>query len=376
MNMRQFALALAASLGAAQALAGTLGAFDFSTAPGATTTVAPISPQVTYAKPTEVLKTFAAFNVGSGPYLLLNNSGNTLNNITITFTATVTDGAETLKLFDPATYLAGLPAGCTYPTGAAPSVTITCKLRQYKAGDSFPAFTVFYEAPAKVTNGVADEPNTDSVRLDIRVVYAEGTNGGNPRPNSVVNVTDGGVVTLGTENPTLVKSAVPLAGSTLFTGVGVTTLGAVATTSDPWTTTVIVPSNFTAPTGTYTVATIDEPPSDVPLASDLFTKESTKLTIPGAFASLTILLRRDVSTIAPKANIGSARVYYSANTDGTDLGIELFACTPAGPSPGVPCIKSRTEYTKQVVRQRRLSSAWEGDWEFEILALDNGRYSQ
>lgn len=354
--------------GAPSTLAGTVGAFDFSLAPGATTTVAPISPEVTYSKPTEVLKTFVAFNVGSGAYLLRNVSGNTINDITITFTATVTDGAETLKLFDPANYLAGLPAGCTYPTGAANPLPITCQVRQYKAGDSFPAFTVFYEAPAKVTNGVADDPDTDQVRLDIRVVYAEGTNGGNPRPNSVINVTDGGVVTLGTENPTLVKSAVPKAGSTLFTGVG-----AVATEADPWTTTVVVPANFTVGTGTYTVATIDEPPSDVPLASDLFTKQATKLTIPGTFASLTILLRRDASTIAPKAKIGSARVYYSPDTSGTDLGTELFSCaTTGGPAPGVPCINRRTEYTKRSAP----SPAWEGDWEFEILALDNGRYSQ
>jgi hypothetical protein len=371
MRFCKLAVTLVALIAVApQALAGTAGAFDFS----AVTTV---SNRVTYSKPAEQLKTFVAFNVGAGDYLLKNIAGNTLNDITITFSATVTDGAETLKLVDPATYLAGLPAGCSYPSGAANPLVITCRLRQYKAGDSLPPFTVFYEAPAKVTQTqapfVGDADGTDRVKLDIRVVYAEGTNGGNPRPNSVVDVPmpDGAAAVLGTENPLLVKSAVPKAGGTLFTGVGVTTLGAVATATDPWTTTVIVPANFSAPTGNYTVATIAET-SDVPLASNLFTKESTQLTIPGSFSSLRILLRRDVSTIAPKAKIDSARIYYSPNTAGTDLGTELFACTLAGPSPGVPCINRRTEYTKR----NAPSSAWEGDWEFEILALDNGRYSQ
>jgi hypothetical protein len=352
--------------GASQTLAGTVGAFEFSN-------VTAISPQVTYSKPAESLTTYVAFQVGSGGFLLKNTSGNTLNDITITFTARVTDGAETLQLFDPATYLAGLPAGCSYGTGAANPLVITCRLRQYKAGDSFPPFNVFYEAPAKVIQGVADADGTDLVKLDIRVVYAEGTNGGNPRPNSVIDVPmpDANAAVLGTENPLLVKSALPNSQSTLFTGVGIAQLGAVATATDPWTTTVVIPANFSAPTGNYTVATIAEALSDVPLASNLFTKESTQLTIPGSFSSLRILLRRDVSTIAPKAKIDSARVYYSPNTTGTDLGTELFACTPAGPAPGVPCIKSRTEYTKR----NAPSPAWEGDWEFEVLALDNGRYA-
>lgn len=399
MNHSESVALLAAALFGASisASAGTVGAFDFSTAPAASTVVAPISDQVTYAKPGETLKTFIGFNVGSGAYLLKNVSGNTINDITITFTATVTDGAEKLKLFDTATYLAGLPAGCTYPTGdtnplaIANPLTITCKLRQFKAGDSFPAFTVFYEAPAKVTNDVADAAGTDQVKLDIRVVYAEGTSGGNPRPNSVVNVTDGGVVTLGTENPTLVRSAVPKAGSTLFTGVGVTTLGAVATASDPWTTTVIVPANFTVPTGNYTLATIEEASTptgtgtiDCTLASNLSNCSSTTLTIPGSFAKLIIFLRRDASTLVfpNKPNeINSAKVFYSlpAQPDPRVMyPLDVPACTDTTygvlPQIGIPCIKARKRYTNS--NSPTPSTEWLRDWEFEIWALDNGKYAQ
>ena len=82
-------------------------------------------------------------------------------------------------MFDPTTYLGGLP-GCSYPSAASlGSLTITCQIKQFRAGAEFPAFRIVYEAPSKVTNGTADAVDTDKVKLDVRITYAEGTNGGN-----------------------------------------------------------------------------------------------------------------------------------------------------------------------------------------------------
>lgn len=375
------------------AIAGTLDAFQFSDAPGAATTVAAISNRVTYAKPGETLKTFVAFNVGSGAYLLKNGSGNTINNTTLRFTATVTDGSELLKLFDPATYLAALSAaGCVIPTAAANPLVITCAIRQLKAGDSFPAFTVFYEAPAKVTGGtgVGDPVDSDKVKLDINVTYAESDNGGNPQPNSVIDkpMLEADAVTLGTDNPSFVRSAVPKAGSSLFTGAR-----GVATSTDKWTTTVVVPPDFVVPTGSYTTAEIAETVTDVAnancasIAANLLTCSASTLTIPGAFAALKIYFRRDASTLVNPnrpGDINSAKIFYAnpaqpnPQIGAANYPIEVPACsvTTYGPlpQPGIPCINKRTRFTNSNLPGN--DPQWLKDWEFEIFAVDNGRYEQ
>jgi hypothetical protein len=393
-NVRLSLLAMGTMLAATNAaMAGTLGAFQFSDAPGALTTAAAISSRVTYANPGETLKTFVAFNVGSGDYLLKNDSGNTINNTTLKFTATVTDGDELLRLFDAATYLSGLSAaGCSIPTGAANPLVITCAIKQLKSGDSFPAFTVFYEAPAKVTGGagVGDADDSDKVKLDINITYAESDNGGNPLPNSVINkpMLDVDAVTLGTDNPSFVRSAVPKAGSSLFTGAR-----GVATSTDKWTTTVVVPPDFVVPTGTYTTAEIAETVTDVAnascssIAADLLTCSSSTLTIPGTFAALKIYFRRDASTLVnPNRpnDINSAKIFYSnpaqpnVQIGAGNYPIELPACnvTTYGPlpQPGIPCINKRTRYTNSNLPGN--DPRWLKDWEFEIFAVDNGKYEQ
>ena len=392
MSQRQSAVILAAAiLGiVTSASAGTFGAFDFSNAPDASTTVAAISDRVTYAKPGELLKTFVAFNVGSGGYLIKNVSGNTINDVKITFTARVTDLNEKLQVFDAGTYLTALQGlGCNIPTTLANPLVISCQVRQLRAGDTFPPFTVFYTAPPKLTggDGVGDAANSDLVSLDLKVVYAEGGNGGNPTRNSIIEIPmlDANAVKLGTDNPLSVRSPVPKSGSTLFTGVG-----AVATLNDPWTTTVIVPPDFVAPTGTYTTAEIQEsPPTTIvtadctSIASNLTNCNASRLTIPGSFTRLTIYLRRDASTLAypNKPNeIYIAKIFYSNPSHDAGVGypLEVPACTDTSyngslplPLPGIPCINKRTRYTKS----NSPTSEWLNDWEFEIFALDNGQYS-
>jgi hypothetical protein len=356
-------------LTAAMSSAGTLGAFEFSNAPNSTKTVGAISDEVTYAKPSESLKTFVAFNVGSGN-LLTNVSGNTVNNATIKFIASVTDRFETLKLHRPSFYLNGLP--CSYPLTAQPgTLVITCTVRQFKAGATFPAFSVFYEAPAKVDlNGVGDAPGTDFVRLDIEVTYSEGTSGGNPQPNNSVAVTDGETVTLGTFNPTLVKSAVPTDGGSFFTGQFGVTLD-----SDRYATKVTLPSSAKS-----SRATIEETNWCTAPEQNFFRNcWQTNLTIEEADSAsttsifdpyLTIILRQDANNIVPGTKIESVVLLYSE--DGVSNFVPVDDCaSPTTPrTDGKPCIAQRKHYKNRSVPG--WTADLDNDFEWGLINIRNG----
>jgi hypothetical protein len=355
------------------ALAGTFGAFEFSDAPSANTVVAAISDRVTYSKPAESLTTYVAFNVGSGPFLFKNISGNTINRVTITFTATVTDSAEKLKLFAPQVYLAGLP-GCTFPLTAQNALSFSCTIAQAKAGDSFPSFTVFYEAPAKVTggSGVGDAPDTDKVKLDIRVAYAERDNGGNPQPNSVVTIPMETIdaVTLGTENPTLVKTAVPKSGGAFFTGIS-----AVTTDNDRFATKLSVPEAVKV-----SKAQIDEQTCGDGV-NFFFTCWQAVLTIQDTAAEppvptnfspnyLTIVVRQDAKNIRPGTKIDSVLIDY-INDDGVAYPAIGDCASPTTPrTDGIPCIAARKHYKNRSVSG--WTTALDGDFEWTLLNIKNG----
>ena len=129
---------------------------------------------------------------------------------------------------------------------------------------------------------------------------------------------------------------------------------------------------------TYTTADVLEETIATPLAPNLADQSSSRLTIPGQFAQLVIKLRRDASTLLKGAKIASARVSYD-DPSHPDARVvypyEVLPCTDTTygtlPQPGIPCIRTRTEYTKK----NAPTADWVGDWEFEILANDNGRYT-
>jgi len=273
------------------ALAGTLVSSDvFAGAGIVTTQVAPLSLNVTYsipattspAKPALVTYVGYAVNIRSDP-----TNTNTINNVRFTATTSVTDSTEKAT-FDSAEGATCVP---TNPDGTS----IECTIGQLRAGQTYPTFAVFFRAPEKATTA----PLVDEVAFSGITYYAEGTGGvDNSIPQNSTVSWSSLPVTLGTTNPTVVKSAVPKNGGTLFTGDG-----AVATSTDTWTTTVSVP-----PTAAYTTADIAETVSPLTCAPDLLTCSTTTLKIPGSFAQLVITLRRDVSTIAKSAKISSARV--------------------------------------------------------------------
>jgi hypothetical protein len=355
--LKSAALFVAASVGVStSALAG---------AGNVTTVVTPLSGAVTYSRSATnslpALNTYIGYRVTIASAL---TNTNTINNVVFTGTISVADLDEVAEFVSS--------DGATCQTTANPPLapsnarSISCPIGQLRAGQTFPTFAVFFKAPAKDT---VTPTISDSVAFSGTTYYAEGT-GGVPQStpqNSTVPWTTASV-TLGTTNPTVVKSGVQKTGGTLFTGDG-----AVATATDPWTTTVVVPTGFTAPDGaTYTSAEINETEGLPTCAGDLLTCNISQLTIPGTFAKLVITLRRDVSTIAKSAKISSAIVYYKK--DATTAEIQVQPCTapvfPALPQPGNPCINSRTEYTKKTAP----TPDWIGDWGFEIFALDNGGY--
>jgi hypothetical protein len=199
-------------LGAAGAVFGAAGTLEPDVV------VTPLQANVTYSETSPVLNTYAGFTVtgfaSTGP--------NTINDLTVRIEATVTDGAEKLALHLPEVYLAGLPGTCDKPTVAANPLTITCHFKQFRSGDAFPPFTVFYKAPAKVTNGVADGVTDDYISMNYTIQYAEGLNDcANGCSNSLIERPFPNQVLLGTTNPTDVKSGVPQNGAKLFLGTGV-----------------------------------------------------------------------------------------------------------------------------------------------------------
>jgi hypothetical protein len=88
-----------------------------------------------------------------------------------------------------------------------------------------------------------------------------------------------------------------------------------------------------------------------------------------------------VSTIAKGAKIGTAKIYYSNPTTpapGVVYPYEVLPCTDTTygtlPKPGIPCENrpARIEFNKKTAP----TPDWVGDWQFEIWAKDNGKYTQ
>jgi len=346
-----------AAFSAAAALLGHL-SLAHAGAGDVITSVTPLQSNVTYSAAASgaapELTTFIGYTVtvGNAP-----TNNNTINKFRFTGTTAVTDAAEK-AVFSSSD---GLACGAS-----SDGTSIDCAIGTLRAGQSV-SFAVFFKTPHKALNGVADAAHTDFVAFSGTTFYAEG-NGGVPNsvPDNSTKPWTAAAVELGTNNPSFVKSAVQKSGGSLFTGSG-----AAATAADTWTTTVVIPA-----TTTFTTAQIEET-SDVPLASNLLDRSITTLAIPGSFQQLVITLRRDASTIVKGAKIASARVYYDSPTTpapGLAYPYEVLPCTDTThgvlPKLGIPCINRRTEYTKKTAP----TPDWEGDWEFEIFALDNGRY--
>ena len=336
----------------------------FAAAGTVTADVVPLTSPVTYS--TSSLQTYVGYQLN-----FTNSGGNTINDLRFTFTASATDTAEVVALFDPATYL---PAGCTQ-TGVS---SFTCTRQQLSSGQSFfsQPIVVFFRAPVKVVNGAADELGQDSVHVGGELVYAEGTSGKNPKPNSAVAWT-GPSVSLGTTDPINVRSALPQSGGTLFTGDR-----AITNPEDQFSVSVTVPS---APTFAKRAELFE---SDVTLNSNCTTfgnfhkcfavqvsildiNEQEIAFAPSSGSFMSFLIRVDALNIKTGTKISDARIQYY---DGVNNHNVVACVTPTTPrSDGIPCIAKAVFYKNKSVQG--WTADLNGDFEWWLINLKNGSFT-
>ncbi len=279
--------------------------------------------------------TFAAYEI-----TITNNKPNPISGVRLIGTANVVGGVE------KATFKSSTGIACQTATTDLNSVS--CPLGQVAGGGTSVTFSVTFNAPGDGTQ----------INFVWSSVFDESGGGAS---DGAAGTT---MTVLSPPDPSKVTSRVPQGGTsfTFFTG----TTG-VATVADPWTTTVVVP-----PVTNATTAEVVESAPQSACSSDLRDCRVSTLNIPGTFASLEITLRRDVSTIRKGAKIVNSLLYYAADGVNFDPNpLPLCADVGGGPSLLNPrCISSRTAYTKRTAP----TPAFEGDWEWVILAITNGGY--
>jgi len=287
--------------------------------------------------------TFAQYDV-----VITNTSQPTISGWRFVGRASVVGGTSVATFYAP-----GSDPNCSAPNSAT---EVVCAFSPLASGAS-QAFKVAFNAPTDGTE----------INLSWRAFWDESGNGGNDGFKAAQ------ATALEPPNLNAVASVVPsnTPALTFFTG------GGIATPADPWVTRVTVPANITV----STTATVVETVTPGGCAADLLTCNTSTLTIPGSFSSLLeITLRRDASTIAKGAKIDSARIDYQHTS--TSATIEVPSCTDtsfSGPLPlsGIPCEDRslRKAYPKKSTPKSPVPAGFEGDWEFVIRALDNGRYT-
>ena len=326
------------------------------------TTVVPALPSVTYS--TTALPTYASYAVTLAHYASRNEL---IKPVWFTASTEVIGATGQVAKFDAS----GLPAGCTIaPTGTSVSCTFPNGL--YYKTDKI-KFSLTVKAP---TAG-------SQVKLTAQSSWTECENHYRTQYGPIVTVTTG----LDAPDPLKVSTVVLPTGGTVYTG---TNAGIPApTTSNTWAAKVVVP-----PTTGSTTASIQNLIADplCPRAANLLDCSASTMTIPGTFTNLVVTLRRDASTISRWAKINSAIVYYdnpghpAAGIPYANYGFHVPACTDttygALPRSGVPCIQTRTAvYAARTWRDRDDDcDPYDRNkkllyWEFVILAVDNGRFS-
>lgn len=341
-----------------------------------TTTVEPLSPAVTYSStnadpaPSGALITHVGYRV-----TIRNDGGNTVNNIRFTGTTTVTDPQEA-AIFSSA-------EGATCVTTNAAKTAISCSIGQLTAKVSYPTFAVFFRAPAKdgampvTPNGIAGAcDTTDCVKFSGAVLYAEGTGGLNSPPDNSIKEWSTGDVTLGTFNPTLVKSGVPKAGGLYYTGNG-----AIPNGTDKFATSVKVPASigYTTVEILETASTDPQPPPALTPCTNtyFYTCYQSDITVPlpadvAAFDYLTIVLRQAKENIKPGTKIESIVIYYLATPNSTPIIIGDCASPTTPNLDYTPCIAKRTYYKSSKVEG--YTDALDGAFEWLLIGKRNGSY--
>jgi hypothetical protein len=342
--------ALAAVFAAASTLPATVLAAE-----AITTTVTPLSAAVTYSVPATATR--AALDTYIGYRVRVANTGTVaLSGATFAGTLAATDTDERPS------FASAEGASCH---ADADTRTVKCELGPIAPGAAWPEFVVFFRAPAKDTasplpDGVAGScTTTDCAAFGGYTVF---TTQVRSRVRYFLANWATAPVTLGTFNPSLVTTAVPRTGGTVFTGSG-----AIPTPQDQFTTAVAVPAG-----PSFTTAQIAEQADGQACSNNFSDCFRADVTIPGTFSPyLTIVLRQDKSTIVKGANIASVLVkYFDENGAAYIVGDCASPTTPR--SDGLPCVVRRTHYSTSSV------PGWtpdlDGDFEWTLINLKNGSY--
>lgn len=312
-------------------------------------TVVPVPTVVSYARPsaTPPLVTRAAYEIR-----IVNQSTNTINDVRFLATSSVLGATAT------APFAEAIGMSCQATDTA--KLNVLCSIGQLRGGggaNATASFVLVFNAP----------PAGSSIQLNWTAAYGEGL-GDSTGANHVDTQTGNVATTLGTPTATDVRSYVPTGGATLFTG-----LTGVASSADPWTTVITVPS--------FAKAEVLEDLDANSCSPDYVICVRSTLTIPGSFSYLLVKLRRDVSTLKAGAKIANAVLRYQPGSyvegvfvpSGTPVDIVSCDLLP-GRVPNAStrrCVDYRLEYTKK----NSPSADYVGDWEFGLKALENGRVS-
>jgi hypothetical protein len=283
---------------------------------------------------------------------------------------------------EAASFLAASNASCG-PSGAS-AIECTVPGELTATGQSL-SFTVTFKTPGAGT-GMALTGTSVMIEthLDNGATFFETT----AAATSTTALTEPDPNAVSTFVPTSTTTA-----ATLFTGVNtaagvsgaipIVKLSAIPPINDPFTTTVIVPPNSAA-----TTANVVESEAAGSCGTNPRCFQS-QLTVPGSFAFLTIILRRDVTTLLSSSRrdhddddrhsgqsaIDSSIVYYTP--DGSTALNPVPNCSTDAtlPRSHEPCVFSRKAYPKRSTARNPVPAGLEGDWEYVIHALDNGRYT-
>ena len=385
--MNQFSLRVGrviARVGAAAAVAGLLGA-----ATSAQATYGPDARLDIVATPASVTRSTSALSTYASYKLTITSlDRDRLKKFSFKGTVSVEGATEKATLFGAE------GASCTLSEAGALHCDIPGELKYY--GKTL-SFTVTLKTP---TAGAAIKLSGKSTFFEYWCDW------------DYTNVATA-TTALTAPDPNALSTFVPASATTattLFSGTNVQSgvAGAIPivdnSINDPFTTTVIVPAGSASTTATVLERDLQESCSANPRCFE------AKLTMPGTFSFLTIILRRDKTTLmssggghghsghgnghdkgrgnghddddrySGQSSIDNAIIRYYPDDDASnpDRFIIVPNCSvvPGGvPTAKNPCIASRKAYPMpKKGKPSGVPAGLEGDWEFVIHAIDNGRY--
>ncbi|HET7528088.1 MAG TPA: hypothetical protein VFK10_19260 [Burkholderiaceae bacterium] len=284
-----------------------------------------------------------------------------------------TSSAKIAPSLTAATFKESIPAGACVPSGS----DVTCSQGQARGGDVL-SYILIYNAPTSGSNFQYDWTFTYST---------QGSAGSN---SSTLNSSTGSTSATLTEttSPTQrknLKTFVPAAGGTFFTGIGSATSPTTGDAGDPSTTTLVIPAGL----GLTQAAQVSEDDGVVGgQTNDTLTTNTTFVTIPasGLFTTpITVVLQRDQSTIKSGTQNAANRVplfYTSGTGEAWQVSNQLLPnCVdiPLSATAAV-CVDQRIYVKNNMVGTAKpgggtYSSFDVGDFVFVIKALQNGKTS-